>query len=91
MRGWCAGRCTTLKTSNGDDLDEKDMNVLVVFVSTVISLEMELKKTQQSEIPRKDMVSELYPQCCTLPALAVPVLGPHEDESKRQMGQGHRP
>lgn len=48
-----------------ETLDEEDMNVPVVFVSTLISLEMELKQTQQSEIPRREMVSELCPHNAT--------------------------
>lgn len=51
------------------------MNALAVFACTLMTSEMELKQTQQSETPKKEMVSEsqeydlslkeLHPQSAT--------------------------
>lgn len=55
------GASATLEKSNGDVLDKEAVNALPVFASTLKTPEMGLKQTRQSEIPRKEIVSESGP------------------------------
>lgn len=88
--GLGASGCVALETANGDVLHKEAVNALPVFASTPKTPETGLKQTRQSEIPRKETVSERGPWIGfisggAVPVLAVPVLAPNEDdENKRQ-------
>lgn len=56
--GLYASGCATLENSNGDVLDKEAVTALTVFASIPKTLEMGLKQTRQSEIPKKEIVSE---------------------------------
>lgn len=84
-KGLGASGCATLEKSNGDVLGKEAVNALPVFASTLKTPEMGLKQPRQSEIPRKERVSERGPWIEFLSEGAVPVLAPNEDdENKRQ-------
>lgn len=53
-----ASGCATLDNSNGDALDKEAVNALPVSARTPKTPEMGLKQTRQSEIPKKEIVSE---------------------------------